>query len=314
MERQIGPVDLIMLTYRPDGKCRKSLERIDQQTVRPSHIYLINTEEALFPAELRQWADGRQDVTVVHIKKEEFDHGGTRRYAMTLSTAPYALLMTQDAVPAQNDLVEELLGEMQNVQTGVAYARQLCGSLEGEVERYTRRFNYPPGRQVKTKSQIDTMGIKAFFCSDVCALYRKSAYELCGGFLPRAIFNEDMVMAYRLLQHGYQIVYAAQARVIHSHHYTAGQQFHRNFDLGVSQRMNWDVFGSIHSESEGVKLVKKTTAFLLQQGKVWLIPSLIWSSAAKYLGYQLGRHYDRLPLWLVRRCTMSPGFWEKEPV
>ena len=56
-----------------------------------------------------------------------------------------------------------------------------------------------------------------------------------GGFTERAIFNEDMICAGTMIQKGYSVVYAADARVYHSHNYSGRQQFHRNFDLGVSQ-------------------------------------------------------------------------------
>ena len=41
-----------------------------------------------------------------------------------------------------------------------------------------------------------------------------------------------MLFAAKLLQEGYAINYAADAKVIHSHEYTCFQQFQRNFDIG----------------------------------------------------------------------------------
>ena len=61
---------------------------------------------------------------------------------------------------------------------------------------------------------------------------------------------------------GYAVAYAADAKVIHSHNYSCMQQFHRNFDLGVSQAEHPEVFEGIKSESEGIKLVKQTAAHL----------------------------------------------------
>lgn len=47
-----------------------------------------------------------------------------------------------------------------------------------------------------------------------------------------------MILAGRMVQAGYKVAYAAEARVIHSHNYSGLQQFHRNFDLAVSQADN----------------------------------------------------------------------------
>lgn len=44
-----------------------------------------------------------------------------------------------------------------------------------------------------------------------------------------------MIYAAKAVEAGYSVAYAADAQVVHSHNYTNGQQFHRNFDLGVSQ-------------------------------------------------------------------------------
>ena len=100
--------------------------------------------------------------------------------------------------------------------------------------------------------------------------------------------------------------------MIHSHNYSGRQQFHRNFDLAVSQAEHPEVFGGLASEGEGIRLVKKTASHCLRIGKPWLIISLVWQSGCKYLGYRLGKAYRSLPRWLVLRCTMNRAYWEKE--
>ena len=97
------------------------------------------------------------------------------------------------------------------------------------AEQYTRSFNYPDKSRIKTKEDIPVLGIKAYFCSNVCAAYRRSIYEEMGGFISRTIFNEDMIMAAKMMQAGYAVVYAAEAKVVHSHNYGYVQQFRRNF-------------------------------------------------------------------------------------
>ena len=71
------------------------------------------------------------------------------------------------------------------------------------------------------------------------------------------------------------------------------------------------MFAGIASESEGIRLVKSTARYLLREKRGRLIPKLVWHSGCKYLGYRLGRSYRELPLWLVRKCTMSQSYWEK---
>ena len=119
-----------------------------------------------------------------------------------------------------------------------------------------------------------------------------------------------MIYAGHLIQAGYSIAYQAEAQVIHSHNYSGRQQFTRNFDLAVSQVQNPDVFSGVKSESEGIRLVKKTAKYLKSIGKGSLIFQLIYMSGCKYLGYRLGRLYRRLPYFLVKLCSMNKSYWE----
>lgn len=108
------------------------------------------------------------------------------------------------------------------------------------------------------------LGIKTYFCSNVCAAYKRDIFEQLGGFVNHTIFNEDMIYAAGVIQAGYAIAYAADAKVIHSHNYSGWQQFTRNFDLGVSHVQYPAVFDGVPPEGEGMKLVKRPP-FILQK-------------------------------------------------
>ncbi|MDE6419182.1 MAG: hypothetical protein K2K87_01490 [Lachnospiraceae bacterium] len=130
--------------------------------------------------------------------------------------------------------------------------------------------------------------------------------------MEHTIFNEDMIYAAGAVKKGYGIAYRPSARVYHSHHYTGGQQFRRNFDLGVSQAKHPGVFSGLKSEGEGIRMVKQTAAHLYRIGKKEQIPGLIVESACKYAGYQLGKHYALLPGKLILACTGNREFWNWE--
>ena len=228
-----------------------------------------------------------------------------------LSEADILLFMTQDAMPKNTELIAKMADAFEIENVGAAYARQLPAKDCDVIERYTRDFNYPERSRLKGKEDIPELGIKTFFCSNVCAAYRKSVYQKMGGFEKKTIFNEDMILAGRMVKAGYQIAYVAEAQVVHSHNYSGVQQFHRNFDLAVSQADHPEVFSGIRSESEGIRLVIQTAKYLLRIGKPHLIPVLIYKSGCKYLGYKMGQNYSRLPLWLVQKCTMNATYWEK---
>lgn len=97
--------------------------------------------------------------------------------------------MTQDAVPADEHLIENLLACMEDTSVAVAYARQLARPNSGRVERMTRIYNYPAQSRIKSEDDKKELGVKTYFCSDVCALYRKAYYEQVGGFVQPTIFR-----------------------------------------------------------------------------------------------------------------------------
>lgn len=299
-------VTVLIPTYKPDEKFRELLKRLRKQTVLPEKILVLNTEEACFHPED---VEGMPEVSVIHLRKQDFDHGGTRDLGARMADTDLCLFMTMDAVPADERLIEELIKPFENKKVCAAYARQLPGEDCSPLERYTRSFNYGPESRIKTKEDLGTLGIKTFFCSNVCAAYRRSAYLELGGFEQHTIFNEDMIFAGKLIQADLAVAYCADAKVIHSHNYSGMQQFRRNFDLGVSQADHPEIFGMAKSESEGIRMVKKSGAWLMKTGRFWLIPKLIWQSGCKFLGYRMGKSYRTLSPRMIKYCTMNPSYW-----
>ena len=214
-------IDVIIPTYRPDERLIRCLELLGAQTMPVTHIHIINTERRFYDElmENRVIPASVRDITeVTHITPEEFDHGGTRRAAVAGSGSEFFIMMTQDALPADEKLVEELIDPLildENI--AVSYARQLPAPGASETEKFVRSFNYPEKPQVKSAQDLNRLGIKTFFCSNVCAAYRRSYYDEAGGFVEKTIFNEDMILAAAMVKMGRSVSYSARARVYHSH-------------------------------------------------------------------------------------------------
>ena len=155
-------------------------------------------------------------------------------------------------------------------------------------------------RRLAEKDYVNTLAF---------ALYRREVFDTLGGFVNHTIFNEDMIYASKAVNHGWKIAYAPDAQVVHSHNYTAWQQFTRNFDLGVSHAQFPEVFAAVPAEGEGMRLVADTAKYLLRHH-----PLLLWRlfvhSAAKLIGYRLGKLYEKLPAKMVRVCSMQEHYWK----
>lgn len=302
-------VHVIIPTYKPDEKLDKNLAMLKKQTLRPDRILLINTEEELFQSKVFPTLE---QGDIIHIPKSEFDHGGTRNRAAATCDCDYMVLLTQDAIPADEYLLENLIKAFEDPGVCAAYGRQMADYKDNPVEAYTRIFNYPKQSRVKSIEDLEELGIKTFFCSNVCAAYRKDIYDQLGGFPIQTIFNEDMIFASRLIQNGYKIAYQADAKVWHWHNYKAMEQLRRNFDLAVSQVQYGGLFTEVKSESEGMKLVMKTMQYFIGKGRIDYLPHIFMQSAAKYIGYKLGKQYKKLPKRWIRKISMNPGYWKEK--
>ena len=96
MENRKVKVDAVIPVYRPGKEFHELLEGLANQSHKLNKIILMNTGEAPWKEEIEKQYPNCE----IHLlKKEEFDHGGTRHEGTTYSDADYLLFLTQDAMP-----------------------------------------------------------------------------------------------------------------------------------------------------------------------------------------------------------------------
>ena len=64
------------------------------------------------------------------------------------------ICMTQDALPCDGTLVENLIRPLGKDQVAVSYARQMPRTECRLLERYTRSFNYPAASRLKSAADL----------------------------------------------------------------------------------------------------------------------------------------------------------------
>ena len=123
-------IDIVIPVYKPGSEFGDLIKRLMHQTVVPEHIFIMQTirDESEI---MVQSMDER--IRIIPVMQSEFDHGGTRALGMDKSTAEFVLMMTQDAVPADEHLIENLLACMEDASVAVAYARQLARPNSGRL-------------------------------------------------------------------------------------------------------------------------------------------------------------------------------------
>jgi rhamnosyltransferase len=251
-------------------------------------------------------------IKAITIEREEFDHGGTRTLAGKATQGDILIFLTQDAMPFNNYAVENLLKPFEDLNIGAAYGRQLPYPDTSQFGTHNRLFNYPESSCIRSYEDKEKYKIKTPFLSNAFAAYRKKALEDIGGFKENLISTEDTYAGAKLLLAGYKIAYVSDAMVYHSHSYTVFEEFRRYFDIGVfHKKEKWisEEFGG--AGTEGMRYIRSELAFLLNNRKCHLLPEFVIRNVLKYLGFNIGKNYEKIPGDLVKKMSMNKMWWEK---
>jgi rhamnosyltransferase len=301
-------ISIIIPTYNAEKYLLNLLEKIKNQSVKEYELIIIDSSSKDNTVEI---AKNYMDKVIV-IPQNEFDHGGTRAKAAQIAKGEIVVFLTQDALPFDDKIIENIIKVFEDEKVGAAYGRQLSYEDTNLFGKHLREFNYGEASYIRDKNNISQYGIKTAFLSDSFAAYRKSSLESIGWFKSDLILGEDTYAGAKMILSGYSLAYVPDAKVYHSHSYTVLQEFKRYFDIGVFHKSeSWilEEFGK--AEGEGMKYIKSEIQYLLRHGAWYLLPEWFIRNGMKYLGYKLGQKYEKLPMWLIKKLSMHHRWWDK---
>ena len=232
---------------------------------------------------------GDHRINFIPIDRKDFDHGRTRDMALRESVGDIVVFLTQDAVPVNEEFIDRLIAPFTEKNIAVSTGRQLPKTDATRMEQLVREFNYPEQSRIRSKEDIPRLGIKAFFCSDVCAAYDRELYLELGGFPYPVKTNEDMFFAATAIQNGYRVAYAADAMVYHSHNLTLKEQYRRNYIQGYEMEKHKALLCNVDQDSEGIRLVKHVGMELLKHGEMGSFVCFGFDCCARLIGNRRGK-------------------------
>ncbi|EIV6707783.1 TPA: glycosyltransferase family 2 protein [Klebsiella aerogenes] len=294
-------------TYNGGGLWHQTIKNITQYSPADVFVHVIDSSSKDDTASLASEAG----FDILTIAGDDFNHGGTRNLAVKEYIDDYdvVIFLTQDAIP-ESGFIEEIISVFDDEEVASAYGRQLPHLNANPIARHARNFNYPTKGYVADKTSIAKMGLKTVFMSNSFSAYRLSVFKKLGGFPSDTILCEDMFYTAKAVMAGYKNVYAANAKVRHSHNYTPIEEFKRYFDIGVfhtDQPWIRDNFGG--AGGEGTKFIISELKFLIANGISWL-PLAMINNFMKIVGYKLGQNYKKLPKVIIKKCSMHKRFWK----
>ena len=302
-------VSIIIPTYNAEFYLVKLLDKLIKQTLLNYELIIIDSSSQDKTVRLaRKYTD-----KVIIIPASEFDHGGTRAKVAEIASGDILIYFTQDALPYDKYCLESILMVFENKNVAAAYGRQLSYPETNLFGKHLRLFNYPDKTELRNKDDIGKYGIKTAQLSNSFSAYRKSLLLEQGNFKDGLILGEDVYIGAKFILAGYTLAYVAEAKVYHSHNYTILEEFKRYFDIGVfHQCEKWILSSFGKAEGEGARYVKSELGFLLKNNAWYLVPEWLIRNGMKFLGYKLGKNYEKLPISLVKRLSMHSRWWGRK--
>ena len=279
-------VSVIIPTLNAGRELRALLDMLRRQEYPADEILVVDSESEDDTVNICKAYDA---VQLIRIRREEFDHGGTRDMALRRTAGDIVVFLTQDAIPANESFLGNLVAPFsRDSMIALSTGRQLPKADATPMERLVREYNFPEKSSIRSKDDLPELGIKTFFCPDVCCAYRKEIYLHLGGFDHPLKTNEDMFFAAKVIHAGYRISYTADAVVYHSHNLTLGKQYRRNYIQGYEIEKRKEDLGIGTYSQEGLRLVRYVAGGLLKQGRFLSLIHFFADCCVRKLGNSAG--------------------------
>ena len=225
------------------------------------------------------------NVSYVIIEPSEFSHSATREMMARKSTADIIVFISQDIKINRKDWLYYLTRDIEAGNCEAAYSRQLAE--KNNIEKYTREKNYGTQSFIKTKADIEQMGLNTFFFSDASSAISRKVFEKLNYYDgKRFASNEDQYIAHKLIMSGYRIKYCAESEVVHSHDFSFFSLYHRYQDTGEFYRVE-PYMNSYGTNSAGAGMAKYIFKRIIEDRNWGAAVEFIPNMAARFFGMKI---------------------------
>ena len=249
------------------------------------------------------------------IPAQAFHHARTRNYAAELAKGQVLVYLAADAVPTTDGWLSALMENFAEPQVGAVYGRHLP-KLGSTFERQDAlEAVYGQERLVKNRGARERLGYRYYHMSTVNAAVRRDVWEKTR-FPEHLKVFEDLGIAKRILDGGWEIVYEPRASVYHSHDHTTAGLFKRYFDIGYTLRQLeiWDNETRKSLLRDAWRLFCGKIARFDGNGNSVRVGASLTHDMAKSAGMFLGLNERLLPLVLKRHLSAFGVFEQIRPV
>lgn len=221
------------------------------------------------------------------IKKSEFSHSLSREKEALESDSDILVFVTQDVVIDDELWLYNLVKDIGDNGIVAAYSRQL--TKYNNIEKYTRESNYPAVSKVVSKDDIPKLGLKTFFFSDASSAIDAKIFKKLNGYDGKVLpTNEDMYIAYKIINNGYKIKYCAESVVHHSHNFTLKEVYKRYKLTGEFFKQN-SYLDNYGTNKSGGGLAKYIFKKALQEKNFKVLLRFLPDMSVRFIGMKVGK-------------------------
>lgn len=245
-------------------------------------------------------------ATYYTVTPKEYSHSLTREQMAYKASGDILVFITQDIIIDSDVWLYNLTKDIQSGKCEAAFSKQVA--VDRSIERYTRMNNYPENSRVVSKDDVERLGILTYFFSDASSAIDREVFMKLNGYDgKRLLTNEDMYIAYKIINNGYRIKYCADSVVIHSHNYSYKTLFKRYFDQAVFLKQNEYIdCGSNKSAFALLKFVLKNA---IKEGNFKVLFKIIPNFGVRFIANKLGKKYENMSKEKILKYTSNKSYW-----
>lgn len=264
---------------------------------------------------VRHFDDPR--VRLHEIAPSEFGHGKTRNLGVAMTTGEFAVLITHDALPANEGWLSAMVKPAEeDSQVAGVFGRHVAYPdaspfTRRDLERHFAHFKSAPSVRLDDPERYERdPGYRQFlhFFSDNNALIRRSVWQQFP--YPEVDFAEDQIWAETVIKQGWKKAYAHDGVVYHSHDFPLIENLQRSFDesYALFRLFGYTLVPSLYrlvrSWGGATSLdLRYAWGHGLIRNELRAVLGMPFRNLMRVLGHYLGSRADRLPAWLRRRLS-----------
>lgn len=232
------------------GKLLKKIVVLENNFNHSNEVIIIDSQSQDKTLSIVEKFKSKLNLKIYQIKKEEFNHGLTRNYGVSLARGKFIWFLSQDAIPISKNILNYYLEDFSiNKKVVAIFGKNIPYKNTPFIQkieifcRWQRLDKYIDKKglliQNLEKLSIFKKNLLDFFVlSNTSCCYKKSF--LIKNPFPKTDYGEDLAQGENIIKKGLIKIYDTRCSVYHSHFFNIFQYYKREKE-DINLRINMKI-------------------------------------------------------------------------